>query len=307
MSIRQLSTTLILVDLIFILFSSNSLGMAKPRNPTVLMGVMGDSISAGTFAETKDSPFPILDFFHIPDGFLESKDTFSWASGEDIRSHYKRLRFLKRQHGVEVEVVNAAVPGSLISDLKAQARKIRKLMRSGDYVSLEYVTIMIGSNDACRAVSKIYDSRYWKYQKERLWIALQVLSSIKQEKIKILLSALPDIPSLGKDSISRKRTVGALTCRDFRNTVLKLCNDLLGWQTERGYYSKRVVVEEHNKMLAEFAQTAERDFPNLEIFFTDKLFELKITSADLAMDCFHPSLKGQQKISDVLWLEQPFF
>src|SRR4051812_12007207 len=77
-----------------------------PANRHVLMGVMGDSLSAATFANTHITPAGagFKQWPQIP-GVVQNKATLSWASGEEIASHYIRLKEWLRDRGTELSVV----------------------------------------------------------------------------------------------------------------------------------------------------------------------------------------------------------
>ena len=66
-------------------------------------------------------------------------------------------------------------------------------------------------------------------------------------------------------------------------------------------------VKAKNEILEESTLEANQKFPNLDIVYSDRLFNAKIGVPDLAADCFHPNSKGQQKLSMNVWDDQPWF
>jgi lysophospholipase L1-like esterase len=91
------------------------------------MAALGDSITAGVGACVTLLPCP--------------RD--SWATGDGIlvKSHYRRI--LAGNPAIKGHAANLAVPGATASDLPGQAA-------SAVAQRPEYVTILIGANDACR-------------------------------------------------------------------------------------------------------------------------------------------------------------
>ncbi|GGS76574.1 lipoprotein [Planobispora rosea] len=97
----------------------------RPWRPAV-MAALGDSISAGFNAC----------------GWYVSCTSRSWSAGDhtDVRSHYLRLR--AADGAIEGNNVNLAVPGATSANLAGQMRQA--VARRADYV-----TILIGAQDAC--------------------------------------------------------------------------------------------------------------------------------------------------------------
>jgi len=163
-------------------------GMGK-SNPTRVMVALGDSMTAGTFANTTSSPESsrLQDLFLVPPGssvaspsalerdiaptdasfktsffkfllkpFLENKDTLSWASGRLISSHYERIRAALQSHGENIlgfYPMNLSVPGSKAIHILEQARRLpQELDRRGN-PKVDYVAMTMGANDVCESTA----------------------------------------------------------------------------------------------------------------------------------------------------------
>jgi lysophospholipase L1-like esterase len=100
----------------------------SPKNLPNSMVALGDSITAGVGSCLTLSGCP----------------RNSWATGDGtlVNSHYKRI--LKDNPAIRGHATNLAVPGATVADLASQAAAA--VGRRPDYV-----TILIGANDACRA------------------------------------------------------------------------------------------------------------------------------------------------------------
>ncbi|MDR3607919.1 MAG: SGNH/GDSL hydrolase family protein [Oligoflexia bacterium] len=293
------------------LLSSPGLASSPKR---LLMGVIGDSVSAASLA---DVPIPNAASSEervrqwaknglSPDFIFENKQ-FSWASGTMIESHYEKLRRWLNDSGEKrpLDVYNAAFPGNTTKALANQANQVVQMMELGDYAALKYVTVLIGSNDVCDNGPVV--GREGQLLANLLQM-FQQLASIKQsEPIRILLVGIPRIPDLGAPQFRQASTLFGLSCEFVRNEILGFCNSLLSWSTPIEYEADMQIVDDMNSILKESVEVANREFPNLNVVYTDRLYNTEIPLGDLAADCFHPNKVGQAGIADELWSQQPWF
>src|SRR5204863_2450269 len=102
---------------------------AKPR-PVLpnSMAALGDSITAGVGA--------CLSLLGCP------RDSWATGDGTLVNSHYKRI--LAANPAIQGHATNLAIPGATVADLPDQVTRAVGLRP-------DYVTILIGANDACRA------------------------------------------------------------------------------------------------------------------------------------------------------------
>ncbi|WP_436788390.1 SGNH/GDSL hydrolase family protein [Yinghuangia sp. YIM S10712] len=141
---------------------------ARPTGPypkPASMAALGDSITRG------------YDACSIP---LKDCPSKSWATGDDVNSQAKQL-------GVARDAVfNNARTGARMSDLAAQAQKA-----VGQRV--EYVTVLMGANDACRdkesQMTSVAD--YERQLREGLAVLRQGLPGVR-----VLVVSVPDIGRL---------------------------------------------------------------------------------------------------------------
>jgi lysophospholipase L1-like esterase len=294
--------------LIFLLWSTLvHPAAAKPY----LYGAMGDSISAASLSITRlmnegsDGEAP-------PDGIpvryklnplrlYQNKSLLSWASGRLVNSHHERLR---RFLGKDLVVLNVATPDAKAHSIPKQARQLLRALESGMYAEMVYVTLLIGANDTCVNTPN-------EQMKTDLLAAMETLSRVKQQDtIRILVAPVPAIPELGSPLIRQARTVGGMTCENFRKRVLHVCKRVSLWETDEEYRQKLVMVEEKNEVLRDVVRESRKKFPNLDIIFAAEEvpnLTLSFTPAMLSADCFHPGKRGQEWISQTLWNAQPWF
>jgi hypothetical protein len=163
---------------------------------------------------------------------------------------------------------------------------------------------MIGSNDSCIKNGGVPLEK----MRANLMETFKILASIKQnEPIRILLIGIPRIPDLGAEYLKKRRTIFGLTCSRVRDKILRSCNSLILWETPEEYDRNMQVVEDRNRLLRQVAREADKKFQNLEIVFSNRLYNLEIPPEILAVDCFHPAKEAQRKISEELWPDQPWF
>jgi lysophospholipase L1-like esterase len=172
------------VALTILMAGETTWGMGR-KNPTRVMVALGDSMTAGTFANTTSSPesSKLQDIFLVPPGssapassalerdisptdtsfktaffkfllkpFLENKDTLSWASGRLISSHYERIRAALQAHGENIlgfYPMNLSIPGSKAIHILDQAKKLPLELERRGNPKVDYVAMTMGANDVC--------------------------------------------------------------------------------------------------------------------------------------------------------------
>jgi lysophospholipase L1-like esterase len=312
-TIQALLVSILLVSTFCTYASEPNVNGAQRLNGPEMMGVMGDSISAGTLADfpipnANDENGSVTEKELQEQVLLENKLTLSWASGIEIRSHYIRLLDYMRRNGEHetLYVDNVSYPGKTSSAMEGQALQLLTDFITGGYSKVKYITLLIGSNDACSPDS------LWGVPPENirsnLMKAFRVLSRFPQsDPIRILVVGIPRIPELAEPDIRYTKTVLGLSCEKVRNKILRECNSLLTWNTETEYDQKMMIIENDNRTLREVVQEANQTFPNIQAVYSDRLYNLKLPRSILAADCFHPNANGQEQLADQVWLDQPWF
>ncbi len=297
-----------------IALTGGAIASATESNAHYLMGTIGDSISAATFADSsvnvrwvgetlEDEMLLRVPFL----GNQENKETLSWSSGGEIPSHFMRLtQFLKQTApGASLQVLNVAVPGEKTEGILAQAEAIVDAMKSGNYASVKYITLMIGANDAC---SKDFENGTpLQDMTEQMRAAFKKLADIRQdEPIRILVSGMPRIPDLGRAEFANTTSALGYSCRAIRR-IHGFCKSLLNWEGEAEYAKKLEVVKDRNLLLGTMVREASAAYSNMQVVFTDQFYNTDIKPAWLSADCFHPNTTGQTELANRLWAAQPWF
>ncbi|PIT99339.1 MAG: hypothetical protein COT74_10060 [Bdellovibrionales bacterium CG10_big_fil_rev_8_21_14_0_10_45_34] len=291
-------------------------GLSDSLNKSSTMLSLGDSITAGTIAGWV-GPQQIVSriigsdvLFPNPGAnyFFNFQSTFSWATGQDIASHYVRLEnALKRQSSLShLYAINAAVQGQEFSHLPGQARFAVDRILEYNIGSIPYMTLLIGNNDICYygEASEWLHARLKKYLNE----AFDTLNRVQLEgKTRVLVSGLPPIWKLGSKKIREARSVLAVRCEWIRDRILGVCKRSLRWDTpEQEAWAKRQVIT-LNHWLSDWVKQANHRYPNFEFYFSDSLLHEEIRPNMLSSDCFHPNSEGQKNFAERLWNAQPWF
>jgi lysophospholipase L1-like esterase len=238
---------------------------------------------------------------------FENRKKLSWGSGEAIQSHYRLLsqHFSEVAPSLDLKVLNFSHPGDSTASLVSQAKKLVRAFKSGEYHTLAYVVMTVGSNDACDSGLKPDLVRI----RESLYSAIMEISSgvSQSEPVRVLVLGVPRIPDLGKPAYRQQRTIFGLSCETVRNRILHFCDSLTVWNSQTEYQERLGVVERVNGVLQEVSQQLRAQAPNVEVFYSAQLAQAPIVMEYMAADCFHPSSKGQQEIALQAWREQPWF
>lgn len=281
------------------LFLGVSVYAAGPP-PTDLYIALGDSITAASMAET--SP-PTAAARASSRGAYENKKTLSWASGEEISSHYLKLKAWMAVHdpGAQLEVLNAAVPGITSAGLTSQIAEAANALATGKYRQIAYVTILIGANDACNGLSA-------DTLRANLNDALDKIAALTPGKpVRVLVISLPQIPQLNRKEVREARTYFGMSCATFRNSI-GLCRPMLNWTTDEELQARLGVIAAMNSVIRESVQGATLlHAGQMDVAFVNSFAEADLRLEGLAADCFHPNKMAHGELSEAFWAAQPWF
>ncbi|MBB5966971.1 GDSL-type esterase/lipase family protein [Planomonospora venezuelensis] len=239
---------------------------AEPWRP-VVMAALGDSISAG---------------FNVC-GWYVACTSRSWTAGDhpEVRSHYLRLR--AADGAIDGNNVNLAVPGATSADLAGQME--RAVARRADYV-----TILIGAQDACMSEERRMTPV--AVYRQRVAEALRLFRQGRPAG-RVLLASIPDLKRLwqvGKDSP---------VARGFWS-VARICQTMLAKPTSMAAADRarrdrvRARVADYNTALARVCAA----YGPACRFDGNALFDYRFTLEHVSgWDYFHPNAAGQRLIA----------
>ena len=275
---------------------------ALPRN----MAALGDSITAAAFGRfTRADGTHIFTLLKLLDlfakaGYSRSAKAFearevSWSTGAKLGGH-SHLERLTQLNGTTIPSLNAAVSGARARDLSAQVDNLLEWSNNSINQSApDYVTLLIGANDACGETPP----------EEFIQEVQKAIEKITQAnpKAKIMMAGVPNIEHLREVAVNSplSNLPGLKTCQDMWKRH-GFCKEML----QEDDPAKRAAImarlfqydTDLEALKTQFnAQSADPD----QIRFAGELTSYRFTDNDIAIDCFHPNLKGQQIISDLTW------
>jgi lysophospholipase L1-like esterase len=217
---------------------------------------------------------------------LFSNERYSWSTGNNtngrVESHYRRIKALRPQ--AEVKAVNAAVTGSKAEDLMSQVNRILPYKP-------QYLTMMIGANDVCGWNENNYDDKLVEFEKTLKEVLAKIILFLPN--IKILLAPIPDVYRVYEVSVEQS---GCQSTWEF----LGICRSLLARNlsdSDRRAFIPRW--QNANQVLQSVADL----YPE-NILFRGDLADFQFEWEHLSKrDCFHPSIAGQNLLSELSWNE----
>ncbi len=229
----------------------------------LVVSAIGDSITTGFNARN-----------------LGDNKVLNWGVGTstELKSHLKRLEML----GYSVTSHNSAIAGSKAADLPPQ-------IDTAITNAADYVTMTIGANDLCSWPAN-HQVKLEEFKNKMTTEMTRIIES--RPKIKITMSPIPNLYNLWE--------VGSVNAQcQSRWDFFGICAPLLNSKRtpkEREEFMGRW--QDANQALEEVAGM----FPENILFPKDAAttrFDFKHISE---IDCFHPSVAGQDLLAEATWL-----
>jgi lysophospholipase L1-like esterase len=241
----------------------------EPKPPSSI-AALGDSITRGFNAC----------------GWYLSCPSRSWSTGtySAVNSHY--LRILATNSAISGNRYNNSRNGAKVADLNRQAQLAVSQ-------NAEYVTILIGANDACTSTESGMTSV--ASFEERFRTAVATLDT-GLKKSRVFVASIPDIKRLweiGKDSFA------ARTAWDLGNTCQSMLANPRSTATadveRRDRVQQRVI--DYNAVMATVCAEYRRCR-----FDDNAVFSYRFTLSQVSRwDYFHPNTAGQAVLADITY------
>jgi lysophospholipase L1-like esterase len=235
------------------------------------MAALGDSISAG---------FGSCGAFVVC-----GRNSWSTGTAEAVDSHYRRI--LAKNPRIKGNARNFARPGAEAGDLASQAS------RAVD-AKVQYVTILIGANDACAArASAMTPVATFRTEVDR------GLDRLKKglPKARVLVASIPDLYRLWQQGREDAQAVRVWNRLDTCASMLADPTSTTGAAEER----RRAVRDRIRDYNDELRQAC-RDYGDRCQWDGGQAHEVRF-GLDLVnqVDFFHPNLEGQRELADVTY------
>jgi len=242
-------------------------GSARPGAPAVL-AALGDSITTG-FGSCL---------------MLVSCERNSWSTGDGlrVRSHFRRLR----ERNPELRAYDRAVPGARAAGLAGQARAAVR-------DRADYVTVLIGANDACRddldAMTPVATFR------RQVDAGLRVLRE-GRPKARVLVVSLPDLYRLWQLGHTEPQAVRAWS----RGVCPALLADATS--TAPAAVARRARFRERITAYDEQLRAACRAYGPRCRWDGGAVHRARFGLDQVnRLDWFHPNAAGQARLAEVTW------
>ena len=235
---------------------------AEPRDEWYIIS-MGDSITAGFNTRW-------------PGDLSNSRYNWSTGSSKRVESHLHKLKEIISH---KIKPINVAKSRSTSYQLKQQLEKVKA-------PTIDYLTLLIGANDVCDWQEDYAESQ----QKFRNNVHDIIEKAIEiNTEVRIVLPAIPNmyrIYSQGKDKCGG------------RWDYFEACPSLLSSKRtneERLAFRDRLISA--NETLQELAT----NFTD-NVKYVGEVYDYEFTLDHVSrIDCFHPSIKGQNELARITW------
>lgn len=274
------------------------------------IAVLGDSISAGTFAEytVKSWRNPLkfwtlmgkLTAVYVRKDYdsIENRE-LSWATGTgrkpNINSVATRVNGLRNKKS-SLAIANFSKTGFTSGEILGAPLE-QMLQWSAEELGQgapDSVLLFMGANDVCEETEEgVISVEEFKANVDT------VLNRIysRHPQSKVLMMEIPDLKTMWEQHKDARasRSTGLRTCQDVWSFT-NFCNNMLDG-TEESRARGLEVIQGYNASLAELAE----EYADYDVRVADKVFETKVELDDLSIDCFHPSPRGQARLAEEAW------
>lgn len=208
----------------------------------------------------------------------------SWSTGDSSRvdSHYRRIK--RANEAIDDRAYNYSVPGARAAGLADQAAQA---VRS----KVEYVTVLIGANDACR--SRVGDMTPVAAFRRDIDEALRVLKK-GLPRARVLVVSVPDLNRLWEVGHRDDRAVEAWNGGICPSLLANPTSTARADANRRAAVAKRV--DGYNEQLA----AACKAYGKRCTYDRGAIHKVRFT-LDMVnrLDYFHPDVDGQKKLAEV--------
>lgn len=215
------------------------------------------------------------------EGIFDNLD-YSWSTGTSTESrlisHYTRLK--QSMPSVEIYEENLAVAGSLAADTMSQAQQMQTIHPN-------YVTLLTGANDLCAWIDQ--DSDSLQIFKQQLNATLDYLIS-QSPDVKILLVPIPNLANI--------YALGMANHCEEKWSIFNICPKYLSPNnTDVDRQLFLTSLDQANLAIYNVAQSRPQN-----IKFATGVDQARLTADHISkIDCFHPSVAGQNYLAQLTW------
>ncbi len=258
------------------------------------LAVLGDSISTGVLANTQlgksVSPSLWVQVLRLAlSDWNDPAEIHNALSNPKLAAATTTLTFGLRKSLQErfqippLGVVSLAKFGAKATAIPSMLERLAQV--EAGHKPADFIFVMMGGNDFCSSQTTEEFSIHYRD-------ALNLVRSTHPQAT-VVVAPLPPVHQLAtvdyqfspeRDGAPR----GALTCRIFRDRYCKRVYEADAAAREQAF----------NKIVED--TTVELSLPTHKIIFAREMMDWQIQADEIAVDCFHPSAKGQEVIGGYL-------
>ena len=244
-------------------------GHPRPGTPSSI-AALGDSITAG-FGSCL---------------VLTACQRNSWSTGDGLRvdSHYRRLQ--EANPAIRGHAHNVSAPGARAKDLPAQAQAAVR-------AKVDYVTVLIGANDACRSsVDAMTGVSAFRADVDR------ALATLKKglPRARVLVVSIPDLNRLWEVGHTDRRATEVWSRGICPSLLANPTSTAAGDVRRRAAFGARIDAYDGQLAAACRAYGSRCRYDGGAVHRVR--FNLDLVNG---LDYFHPNTSGQDRLAEVTW------
>ncbi len=229
----------------------------------------------------------------------------SWSTGYSLpKSQYKRLTVALKPDLVSTfnqAVTGATSDGVILGTAKAENSLVgqyKQFASANPTLTADYVSIATGANDFCQKSAPLPDIAAGIAKNVSTAIkAIDAAGSSRSTPTRIVIAPVPDLVRL-KQMMSAHPTRGK-DCVAKWNGLIPFCPRYLTKNSPiKDADLKKAIISANSQL----AQIEDVEFRNVIVTYAKALEDYQISPSDISdVDCFHPSIAGQNNIADRVW------
>jgi hypothetical protein len=266
-------------------------GGGKDRTPPTRVEGAGDSIMRGYNADCTSNT-GLFDFLCFSGGDQDENSFLDGSSGNVLSIVDRYVQIDRKATGGKA----ASASGSEMTDADKNNFETQALAIVAAATQPVKVVVELGGNDLCnRSDGNFYDDATWQAAVDA---GLQALVGGLQSGSTVLLSSVPRVQDLRDVGIAKQTGNGSVNCESFWSSY-HVCTIATTSTTYTSTIEARQ--KSYNEILAARAGVF-NGTNGVEVVADTSVGTFAFTPDDMnGGDCFHPSIKGQNELSQLLW------
>ncbi|MEE2744299.1 MAG: SGNH/GDSL hydrolase family protein [Bdellovibrionota bacterium] len=223
---------------------------------------------------------------------------YNWSTGTDpnIQSHWRRISELSDK---KIKQYNVAISGATSENLKDELKKLNEWsVKNLKQPYPDYVTLLIGGNDACiYPGGKTEPTTSKRFGENIENIVKEILT--KSPRSKMLLVSMPNFITMTSMLRNQRLFSGKKTCEWIWKQAGICVNFTLEKDKEKVAASQQMIVQ-YNLELEKVVNKYKKRMGD-RVRVSSRVEHHVWEKDDFSIDCFHMSQDGMKEFSDLVW------